>query len=158
MSLGQFWVSWRNCVVQNMMNIGAELFKNFIQMKLFWQGKDCTRTLTHINEALIFEVGQLRHWVETIVLAHSQRHVLPPMTVSARRFEIILLWASQDVVKGPTKSSLLARCANSLGPIKYLLNRRFLYKHDVNVKRYWLNIIPTTACLLGWRLKNSQII
>ena len=52
-------------------------------------------------------------------------------------------------MNGPTKSRVLAGCANSLEPIKYLTNTGFLSKHDVNVKRYWDNIVPITASLLG---------
>ena len=94
-------------------------------------------------------IGSVTTWVETIVLAHSQYHVLTPMTVSVRRLETILVLAhsqyhvltpmtasvrrletilvlaSQDVVNGPTKSRPLARCANSLGPIKYRINTPF---------------------------------
>ena len=81
--------------------------------------------------------------------AHSQCHVLPPMTVSARRLETVLVWASQDVVNGPTISLVLARCANSLGPIKYRINTRFLSIHDIKLKRYWDNIVRTPLCLLG---------
>ena len=44
-------------------------------------------------------------------------------------------------MNGPTKSSVLDRSSNSLGPIKYRMNTTFLSKHDVNVKRYWDNIV-----------------
>ena len=58
---------------------------------------------------LIFELGQLRHRLETIGLAHSQYHVFfCNILLFARRFETILGWASQDVVNGQTKSGLLA--------------------------------------------------
>ena len=70
-------------------------------------------------------MGQLRHRVETIWLAHSLYRILPPMTASARQFETILVWASQAIVNGPTKSRVLARCANSLGHIKYRINTHF---------------------------------
>ena len=71
-----------------------------------------TSIWAHINETLILELGQLRHRVETIGLAHSQYRVLPPMTVSVQRLETILVWALQNVVNGPTKSRTLARCEN----------------------------------------------
>ena len=80
------------------------------------------------------------------------------MTVSARHLETILVWASQDVVNGPTKSRVLARGANSLGPIKYCINTRFLSKHDSNVKRHWDYIVPITACLLGYNSHNFREI
>ena len=108
-----------------------------MRIKLIWHSKDWTYLGPHQCEKIILELGQLLHRVETIVLTHSQHHVLPPMTVSARGLETILVLASQDVVNGPTKFRVLAHCANSLGPIKYRINIRFLSKHDVNVKRYW---------------------
>ena len=83
---------------------------------------------------LIFELGPLQHRVETIGLAHSQYHLLPPMTVFPRRFETIL-------VLGLTRRREWANkipCAGFLGPIKYHINTRFLCKHNVNVKHYWL--------------------
>ena len=83
------------------------------------------------------------------MLAHSQYHVLPPMTVFARRFETILGWASQDVVNGPTKSRVLARCVNSLALLNIVLNKRLLSKHDINVKRYWDNIVPIKVVFAG---------
>ena len=88
----------------------------------------------------MFELVQLQHRVQTIWLAHSQYHVLPPMTISARRIKIILVRVSQDVVIGPTKSCVLSRCAESVWPIKYRLYTRFLSKHDVNV-----NVIGTIS-------------
>ena len=83
------------------------LFKLFKQIKLIWHSKDYTYTWTHIYETIIFELGQLRHRVERIGLAHSQYQVLPPMTVFARHLETILVMAWQDVVNGPTKSRVL---------------------------------------------------
>ena len=71
------------------------------------------------------------------------------MTVFARRLGTILVWASQEVVNGPTKCRVLARGANSPGLIKYCINTRFRSKHDVNVNHYCDNIVPITACLLG---------
>ena len=70
------------------------------------------------------------------------------MTVFARRLETIQVWASQNV-NGPAKFRTLARCANSHGPIKYCINRRFLLIYDENLNRYWGNIVPIPACLLG---------
>ena len=98
-----------------------------------------TSQRAHINETIIFELCQLRHRVETIGLAHSLYHVLTPMT-------------GQDIRSGPTKSQMLTNCANSLVPIKYRIKTRFLSIHDVNLKSYWGNIVPMTACLLdlGW--------
>ena len=58
------------------------------------------------------------------------------MIVSARSFETILVWASQVVVNGPTKSRVLARCANYQGPVKYGINSHIMSKHDVSVKRW----------------------
>ena len=78
------------------------------------------------------------------------------MTVFARRSETILVWASQDIVKGPVKFRTLGRCANSIGPIKYRIDIRFLSIHDVNLKRYCGNFVPITACLLGIGLTHSQ--
>ena len=106
-----------------------------------------------MNETIILELGQLRHRVETIGLAHSQYHVLPPMAVFARGFGTILVWAPQDVVNGPIKSRTLARCANSLGTIKYRRNKCFLSIHDVYMKRYWGNIVPITACWIELGMK-----
>ena len=96
-------------------------------------------------------MGQLRHRVDTIGLAHSQYRVLPITTVSARRLEKLFWFGSHKTSQtGQQKSRVLARNANSRGPIKYRIkNTRFLSKHDVNVKRYWDNIVPITACLLG---------
>ena len=53
---------------------------------------------------LIFELGQLRHRVEPIGLAHSQFQVLPKMTVFAPCLETNMVWVSQDAVNEYTKS------------------------------------------------------
>ena len=52
-------------------------------------------------------------------------------------------------MKRATKFRILARCANSFGPMKYPINTRFLSMHGVNLNRYWGNIVRITACLLG---------
>ena len=149
------------------------LLNYFMQLKLFWHTKDYTYTwasatiptylfgyfpnsLMTIKYAYgptllkrqTFELDNLRHRVEPIGLAHSQCHVLLSMTVIARRWEPILVWASQEAAKGQTKSRTLARWANSLGPIKCRINTRFLSIYNLNLKHYWFNTVPITSCLL----------
>ena len=95
---------------------------------------------SQISKCIIFEPNEL-----SITLSTIWYHALPPLTVSARRSETVLVWAWQDVVNGQTKFRVLARCENSIGPIKYRINTRFLSKYDVNVNRYWDNIVPLTS-------------
>ena len=98
-------------------------------------------------------LGQLRHRVERIVLAHSQYHVLPqwPSLLDTLK----LFWfgshktswtGQQNPVYWPAVQIPL------IVPIKYCINTRFLsFKTHVNVKRYKVNIAPITACLLGYK-------
>ena len=133
-----------------MVNSDSEFFYKILCRYNWFGTVKITHTWAHINETLMFELGQLRHRIESIRLCNSQYRVLPPMTVFAQRCEIILVWASQNVVKGPTKSWTLTSCADSLGPVKYRINTRFLSIYVVNLKSYLGNIVLITACLLGY--------
>ena len=79
-----------------------------MSIKLIWPSKDDMCTWAHTNETLIFELGQLRHRIETIVLAHSQCHVLRPMIV----FEISYTYTFHVHTRRKFESLLEQYCTN----------------------------------------------
>ena len=106
--------------------------------KIDLHSKDCTYLGPHQWNVNIRIVSVTTSSGKVIIwLDHSQYNVLPPMTVSARRFETIA---------GPHKTSWTGQ----QNPVYWSsVHIPFdLFKHDVNLKRYWDDIVPITAYLL----------
>ena len=104
------------------------LLKLSMQIILIWHSKDNTYTWDHINETLIFELGQLRHMKKQLCWpTHSVTHFRQwPHCATLRNCSGLGLTRRRERAN---KISCIKRCANSLGPIKYRINTRWPPKH-----------------------------
>ena len=125
-----------------------------MQIKLIWQSKDYMYLGPHkwnINIRIGSDTTPSRNnWVGPFIVSWTSVNDCICDAYKLFRFgPHMTSWTGQQNLM-LARCANLTRCANSLGPNKYRINTCFLSKHDVNVKRYWDNIVPIMTCLLGY--------